>query len=126
MRAAEINVRTGQVVDAAMKVHTILGPGLLENVYEACLAHELRKRGFNVQRQVPHAVEYDGERIDLAYRLDLVVDDVVVVELKAVTALNTVHRAQCINHLKGSRRWLCLLLNFGSARLEIKRLVNGS
>ena len=126
MRAAEINLRTGQVVDAAMKVHTILGPGLLENVYEACLAHELRKRGFNVQRQVPHAVEYDGERIDLAYRLDLVVDDVVVVELKAVTKMLALYEAQLLSYLKSGKYPVGLLINFHSPRLKdgIKRLLS--
>ena len=126
MRAVEINVRTGQVVDAAMKVHTILGPGLLENVYEACLAHELRKRGFNVQRQVPHAVEYDGERVELGYRLDLIVDDVVVVELKAVTKMLPLYEAQLLSYLKLSKYPVGLLMNFHSPRLKdgIKRFAS--
>ena len=126
MRAAEINVRTGQVVDAAMKVHTILGPGLLESVYEACLAHELRKRGLNVQRQVPHPMEYDGERIELGYRLDLVVDDVVVVELKAVTKMLALYEAQLLSYLKSSKYPVGLLINFHAPRLKdgIKRFVS--
>lgn len=126
MRASEINVRTGQIVDAAMKVHTLLGPGLLEGVYEACLAHELLKRGFDVKRQVPHAVFYDGERIDLGYRLDLVVDDIVVVELKAVTKMLALYEAQLLSYLKSSKYPVGLLINFHSPRLKdgIKRFLS--
>ena len=128
MRASEINVRTGQIVNAAMKVHTLLGPGLLEGVYEACLAHELRKRGFDVKRQVPHAVVYDGERIDLGYRLDLVIDDVVIVELKAVTKMLALYEAQLLSYLKSGKYPVGLLINFHSPRLKdgIKRLLSVS
>ena len=72
------------IVDSAFKVHSTLGPGLLESVYEACLAHELRKRGLTVQRQMDFPVVYDGERLDAGLRIDLLVDDLVVIELKAV------------------------------------------
>src|SRR5258706_5229 len=78
------NDTSGQVVDAAMKVHSALGPGLLESAYEACLGHELRKRGLGVQVQLPLPITYDGVRIDIGYRVDLLIDNAVVVEVKAV------------------------------------------
>ena len=87
----DINNITGQIVDAAMKVHTALGPGLLESAYEACLAHELKKRGFSIERQKEMPVEYDGILIDIGYRLDLLVNDKVVVELKAVSEVAPIH-----------------------------------
>jgi GxxExxY protein len=124
---AEINVRTGQVVDAAMRVHSALGPGLLEGAYEACLAHELRKRGLHVRVQALLPIAYDGVRIDIGYRADLVVDDVVLVELKAVAKLLPIHEAQLLSYLKLSGYWAGLLINFHALRLKdgIKRLVGG-
>ena len=83
-----------EVIKAAMKVHSALGPGLLENVYKACLAHELRKAGFEVQVEVPLPVVYDGVRLDLGYRIDLLVNDLVIVELKSVDELIPVHQAR--------------------------------
>jgi GxxExxY protein len=125
MNPAEINVRTGQVVDAAMRVHSALGPGLLEGAYEACLAHELRKRGLHVDVQSLVPVVYDGVRIELGYRADLVVDDAVIVELKAVAKLLPIHEAQLLSYLKLSGYWAGLLINFHVPRLKdgIKRLV---
>ncbi len=120
-----INLISEKIIGCAFVVSNTLGVGFLEKVYENALAHELRKAGLTVEQQHAVVVHYDGVVVG-TYIADLLVENVVLVELKAVTALNTVHRAQCINHLKGSRLWLCLLLNFGSARLEIKRLVNGS
>jgi GxxExxY protein len=126
MQLSEMNVRTGQVVDAAMKVHSALGPGLLESAYEACLVHELRKRGLRVDTQVAVPVLYDGQRIDVGYRLDLVVDDIVVIELKAVSRLHPVFEAQLLSYLKLSKYPLGLLINFHVPRLKdgIKRLTN--
>jgi GxxExxY protein len=126
MNAAEINVRTGQVVDAAMRVHSALGPGLLEGAYEACLAYELRQRGLRVQVQTLLPVEYDGVRIELGYRADLVVDDVVIVELKSVAKLLPIHEAQLLSYLKLSGYWAGLLINFHVPHLKdgIKRLVS--
>src|SRR4030088_588560 len=100
MKPAEINVRTGQVVDAAIRVHSALGPGLLESAYEACLAYELRKRGLRVLTQFALPIVYDGVRIELGYRADLLVDDAVVVELKAIAKVLPIHEAQLLSYLQ--------------------------
>ena len=127
MNASEINHRSGQVVDAAMRVHSALGPGLLEGAYEACLAHELRRRGLRVLVQVPLPVVYDGLRIELGYRADLLVDDAVVVELKAVAKLLPLHEAQLLSYLRLSGHRVGLLINFHVTHLQdgLKRMVNG-
>ncbi len=88
-----MNAMSGQVIEAAIKVHSALGPGLLESAYEACLEYELRKRGLQVLRQVVLPVTYDGVQMDVDYRLDLLVEDAVVVELKAVAAILPIHEA---------------------------------
>jgi GxxExxY protein len=95
----EVNNCTGQVVDAAMRVHSALGPGVLESAYEACLAHELRKRGLRVAVQVPIPIIYDTVRLEIGYRADLVIDDAVIVELKAVSKLMLIHEAQLLSYL---------------------------
>jgi GxxExxY protein len=100
MKDSEINVRSGQVVDAAMRVHSVLGPGLLESAYEACLAYELRKRGLSVLTQIPLSVHYDGVRIDLAYRIDLLVGNAVIVELKTMAKVLPVQEAQLLSYLR--------------------------
>jgi GxxExxY protein len=125
LNRAEIDVRTGQVVDAAMRVHSALGPGLLESAYEGCLAHELRMRGYGVRTQVPLPVTYRGTQIDVGYRIDLLVDDVVLVELKAQAKLLPVHEAQLLSYMKLSGRTAGLLINFHVPRLKdgIKRMV---
>ncbi len=122
----DVNYCSGQVVDAAMKVHSALGPGLLESAYQACLAHELRKRGLTVQVQCPVPIVYDGVRIELGYRIDLVVEDAVVVELKAVANVLPIHEAQLLSYLKLSGHRVGLLINFHVQRLKdgIKRMVN--
>ncbi len=126
MRGRHPNEISGQGVDAAIKVHSVLGPGLLENAYEACLKHELEKRGLKVEQQLALPVVYDGVRIDLGYRLDLLVEEQVVVELKAVERITAVHEAQLLSYLKLSDKRLRLLINFNVARLAngIKRMVN--
>ena len=126
MLRVELNEISAQVVDAAMKVHSVLGPGLLENAYEACLKHELEKRGLKVEQQVALPVVYDGVKIDLGYRLDLLVEGQIVVELKAVDRITAVHEAQLLSYLKLSDKKLGLLINFNVARLTngIKRMVN--
>lgn len=101
-----------QIVDAGLKVHRALGPGLLESVYEACLVHELVLRGLTVRRQVPQPLEYEGLRLDAGYRLDLLVEDLVIVEVKAVEALSRLHEAQLITYLKLSGLRVGLLINF--------------
>jgi len=119
------NEISGAVVDAAMKVHSALGPGLLESAYAACLKHELIKRGLKVQCEVPLPVIYDGVRLDAGYRLDLVVEDMVVVELKAIEELAPIHQAQIISYLKLSGKPIGLLINFHTLHLKngIKRFV---
>jgi GxxExxY protein len=121
-----LNDITGQIVDAAMKVHTALGPGLLESAYEACLAFELTKRGLRVERQLALPVTYDEVRIDVGYRLDLLVEGQVIVELKAVAELIPIFEAQLLTHLKLSNLKVGLLINFNVEHLKhgIKRMVN--
>lgn len=115
------------VLDAAFVVHSKLGPGLLESVYEVVLAHELRKRGLGVERQKPMPIEYVGIRFDEAYRSDLVIESKVVVELKSVVALSAMHAKQVLTQLRLSGLKLGLLIKFGEAHLRngIKRLING-
>lgn len=126
--APRVNRITGAVISAAMKVHSHLGPGLLESAYEACLAHELRKRNLRVAQQVGLPVTYDGERIDLGYRVDLIIEDLVIVEIKCVEAINPVHQAQLLSYIRLSGRNVGLLINFHVAHLRdgIKRMVDGN
>jgi len=114
------------ILDAAFRVHSVLGPGLLEGVYEVCLAHELAKR-MPVTRQVIQPVRYDGLEIETGYRLDLLVADKVVVELKAVDKITDLHLAQLLSYLKLGEYKLGFLINFNVLRLKdgIKRVVNG-
>ncbi|HEX5269043.1 MAG TPA: GxxExxY protein [Gemmataceae bacterium] len=122
-----INEITGQIVDAAMKVHTALGPGLLESAYEGCLVYELRKRGLKADPQVGLPVMYEGVHIDVGYRIDILVENAVIVELKAVEALAPIHEAQLLTYLKLSGKKVGLLMNFNVLRLKdgIKRRVMG-
>ncbi len=117
---------SGQVVDAAYQIHSRLGPGLLESVYEALMIHELVKRGLRVERQVPVPLSYDGVVIDLAFRADLLVADTLIVELKSVDALTTIHRKQLLTYLKVSGKPVGLLINFNASLIRdgIVRLVN--
>jgi GxxExxY protein len=122
-RATERTARA--VIGAAMNVHRRLGPGLLESVYEVCLAHELQQRGHVVLKQAPMPVVYDTVKLDAGYRIDLIVDSNVVVEVKAVDALAPVHEAQLLTYLRLSGRRLGLLINFNVALLKqgIKRMI---
>lgn len=122
----EINEVSGTVVDAAMKVHTALGPGLLESAYEACLIHELRNRGLKVETQVCIPVHYDGERMDTGYRADLLVEGVVLVELKSVETILPIHKAQLLSYLRLNSTQVGLLINFNVTHLRdgIKRVIN--
>ena len=108
----ETNVIARQIVESALAVHKALGPGLLESIYQACLAHELSKRGLTVQQQVLLPVHYDGLTLDAGLRLDLLVNDAVIVELKAVEQVLPVHRAQVLTYLKLTGHRLALLINF--------------
>ncbi len=115
------------VLDAAMKVHSALGPGLLEGAYEACLAWELRSRGLHVQTQVPIALHYGGLQIDLAaYRADLLVERTLLIELKSVPKLLSIHEAQLLSYLRMGNFRSGLLINFSALRLKdgIRRKVN--
>jgi len=122
----EVNEVSGQVVDAAIRVHSVLGPGLLENAYETCLKHELEKRGLQAEQQVGLPIIYDGIKMDVGYRLDLLVEGCVIVELKAVDRLTPVHEAQLLSYPKFSGKKVGLLINFNVAQLKngIKRMVN--
>jgi GxxExxY protein len=123
--SAEHNRVSGVVVDSALTVHRALGPGLLESAYEECLACELRFRGLALTRQVSLPIVYRDLRIEAGYRLDLVIEDLIVVEIKAVERLLAVHDAQVLTYLKLSGRQLGLLINFNVPviKLGIKRLV---
>ena len=112
------------IVDAGLKVHRALGPGLLESAYEHCLAHELNTRGLGVRRQVALPILFDGILIEAGYRLDLLVDDLIIVEVKAVDALAPLHEAQLLTYLRLSGRRLGYLMNFNVKLLKqgIRRL----
>ena len=114
------------VLSGAMKVHSALGPGLLESAYETCLVHEIVKRGLDVKRQAPQPVIYDGLKLDAGYKLDLLVNNCVIVELKAVEKLLPIHVAQLLSYLKLSGCSLGYLLNFNVVHMKdgIKRIVN--
>ena len=121
----ELNELSRIIVDAAFKVHSTLGPGLLESVYEACLCHEISKRGVVVARQVEVPVIYDGLALGNAFRIDILVDDKIVVELKAVDKINNLHEAQLLTYLKLTDRKLGLIINFNSSLIKngIKRMI---
>ena len=123
----DINKTSGLIIEAAMRVHTALGPGLLESAYESCLLHELRKIGLTVLSQVTLPIEYDGVMIDAGYRIDLLVADSVIVELKAIERVLPIHEAQLLSYLKLSNKSLGLLINFNVVHLKdgIKRMANG-
>ena len=122
----ELNEISEKIIGASIQVHRTLGPGLLESAYEACLKYELEKRGLKVSSQVELPVIYDGMKIDLGYRLDLLVEDSVIVELKAVNKTTPVHEAQLLSYLKLSKKRLGLLINFNVTRLKdgITRRIN--
>lgn len=103
---------TGSIISAAMMVHTALGPGLLESTYEACLAFELTQSGFNVKTQVPLPVIYGDVKLECGYRIDMVVENTVVVEIKAVETIALIHHAQLLSYLRLSKHHIGLLLNF--------------
>lgn len=112
MNTPLMNQVSGQIVDSAIAVHSTLGPGLLESTYQACLAYELHMRGLDVREEVGLPVVYDGQRLEIGYRIDLLVDAVIVVEVKSVDAIAPIHRAQLLSYLKLSGKPIGLLLNF--------------
>ncbi len=115
------------IVDAAFKVHTTLGPGLLESVYEVALAYELRKRGLSVEQQKPVPIRYEEVEFDVGFRADLIVEHKVIVELKSVEREAPVHKKQTLTYIRLIDMRLGLLINFGATRIKdgITRLVNG-
>ena len=114
-----------EVVDSAFKVHSTLGPGLLESVYEICLAHELSKRGLKFQTQVAFPIVYDGVRLDAGLRIDFLVENQLVVELKAVETMLPIFEAQLLTYLKLTNKRLGLLINFNVSKIKdgIKRII---
>ncbi len=121
-----INRITEGIIAGAMKIHRILGPGLLESAYEACLTYELREQGLRVEQQKPLPLMYGSVRLDCGYRLDLLVEDAVIVEIKAVDALTDLHKAQLLSYLKLADCRAGLLINFNVVLLRsgIRRVVN--
>ena len=126
MSKEEANRLSNAIIGAAIDVHRELGPGLLESAYEVCLKYELVQKGLHVENQVPQPVIYKGIHLDCGYRLDLFVENLVIIELKTVESLQPIHTAQLLTYLKLKRRWLGLLINFNVPILKqgIKRLVN--
>jgi GxxExxY protein len=113
------------IVDAALKVHKALGPGLLEKIYEICLTHELRKAGYKVSRQVEIPIQYDGLMFDEGLWIDILVEDKIIIEVKAVNQENPVWKAQVLSHLKLANLRLGYLINFNVSQIKygIKRLI---
>jgi len=118
----QIDQTTEKIIGCCFTVISILGSGFLEKVYENALAHEIRKTGLTVVQQQPVKVMYDGSEVG-DYVADLLVDGQILVELKAVRALDNIHRAQCLNYLKATGYHVCLLVNFGAPKLEVRRVV---
>ena len=114
----ELNKITGRIIGCAIEVHNILGPGLLESAYEECLSFELEKNGLSYKRQWPTPVVYKDIRIDYGYRIDILVEDMVVVELKVVDEINPVHEAQILTYLKFSGMKIGLLINFNVTSIK--------
>jgi GxxExxY protein len=123
----DIDEITGEIVDTAYRLHTELGPGLLESVYEAVLARRLEQRGLRVERQKPISFEFDGMRFDEGFRADLIVDGRILIELKSIEKLAPVHAKQVLTYLKLLEMPVGFLINFGAAHLRdgLKRIVNG-
>ncbi|MCY7335089.1 MAG: GxxExxY protein [Chamaesiphon sp.] len=117
---------TGRIIGCAMRVHTVLGAGLLESAYEACLCYELRKAGLKVEQQKPVPLIYEEVKLECAYRMDLFVENQIIVELKAVDTLHPIHTTQLLTYLKLSNHKLGLLINFNVQHLRdgIKRVAN--
>ena len=124
--ADAISSLTGRVIGAAIVVHRELGPGLLESAYQACLEYQLHEHGLRFQRQVALPLQYHGIYVECGYRVDLLVEDLLIVEVKSVEKLAPIHKAQMITHLKLTGRPVGLLLNFNvpSMRQGIRRLDN--
>jgi GxxExxY protein len=127
MELERLNRTSGMIVDGAIAVHSALGSGLLESAYEACLLYELRKRGLSVEAQLPLPIVYESVRLEIGYRIDLLVENAIVIELKACESIAPVHRIQLLSYLKLSGKPLGLLLNFNVPLMRdgIVRMRNG-
>ncbi|MCS6885431.1 MAG: GxxExxY protein [Blastocatellia bacterium] len=125
MELSELNGLTEQIIGAAIEVHRALGPGLLESAYEACLCYELQKRGLHAESQKPLPLVYKEVHLEVGYRVDLLVEGAVIVEVKAAEQLHPIHEAQILSYLKLSGCRVGLLINFNVERLKqgIKRIV---
>jgi len=123
----EIEDIAKEIVDSAIEVHRQLGPGLLESAYQTCLTYELIKRGFQVACEVILPIHYDGKEIESGYRIDMLVENCIIIENKVVDQISPVHEAQLLTYLKLKRCWLGFLLNWNVTRMKdgIKRYVNG-
>ena len=119
---------SNRIIGAAIEVHRELGAGLLESAYEISLARELELRGIPFERQVPQPVIYKDVKLECGYRMDIVVNDAVVIEIKSVNAIEDIHEAQCLTYLRFSGKRLCLLLNFNTPLMKdgIKRIILGA
>ncbi|MDD2367111.1 MAG: GxxExxY protein [Desulfuromonadaceae bacterium] len=121
-RREKLDLITEAIIGCCYTVISKLGSGFLEKVYENALGHEIRKAGLKALQQYPVKVVYDGVEVG-DYIADILVDDQILIELKAVRALDNIHRAQCLNYLKATGYKICLLVNFGDPKLEVKRIV---
>lgn len=121
----EVNQLTHEILECAYKVHSALGPGLLESAYRTCLVYELRKKGFHVEAEKPLPLIYEEVKLDYGYRVDIMVNDLVIIELKTVEAFTEVHTAQVLTYLRLSGKKVGLLMNFYTKSLKdgIKRFV---
>lgn len=122
-----INSITEKVIGCAIEVHRAIGPGLLESAYEECLCYELKEQGLNFKRQVPLPVVYKGVKLDCGYVLDIIVEDLVILEIKAVERVMPIHEAQLLSYLRMLDKRIGLILNFNMPIMKngIKRIVNG-
>jgi GxxExxY protein len=127
MTREEIDSLSNKVIGAAIEVHRCLGPGLLESAYEECLCREFELRGIAFERQASLSIGYKGIQIDAAYRIDILVEKVLILELKSVAKFESIHEAQMLTYLKLKNLWLGLLINFNVSVLKdgIRRIVNG-
>ncbi|MBU2507293.1 MAG: GxxExxY protein [Bacteroidetes bacterium] len=114
----ELNKITEKIIGCAIEVHKFLGPGLLESAYEECLSYELTKSGLNIERQKPVPVVYKEVKLDCGYRIDILVENLVVIELKASEGITPVHEAQVLTYLKFAEKKIGLLINFNVLRLK--------
>lgn len=126
MALKDIDLITGDVIDVSMRIHRELGPGLLESVYEIVLAAKLEAMGYDVLRQVVTDIEFEGLRFPAAFRIDLLVDQRLIVEIKSVERINAAHAKQLLTYLRLTKQPVGLLINFGGATLKegVRRLVN--